>query len=432
MISSEVQRTLVKSPPELWTELSDPESLARHLGELGEIRITRTEPENLVEWEAEGTTGTVEIAPSGWGTRVKLTVARELPATADAEAALDAESDAAAAPDAEVAAADVGPGPDRAALTADAGTELAPAPDAELAPDAGTTEDAGLATEAVPGEPEDEITEPAHEPAEPILRHSEPEDQIAERKPAPATEAARRAAGWPAGGQAPGPAIESDLRAAEAREGAPVEPGGMHEWAAQTIEPDDGDLNDEYAAEEEPAPPKRGFFARLFGRRRAKAAPLDEPEPADDGFDESEGDRTETSDDIEPDLGEPATIVAHDAEDPDASAQEPSQTTAENETEIEPADLAARGTPEPDTAIGPVPAAEPQEGAQTETTALPDAAAQTEAPPAAEEPQPTTPVEDLAAELRAAEEVAAEQVEAVLTAVLDRLGSAHHRPFSRS
>ena len=41
MISTEVQRTLVKSPPELWAELSDPAALARHLGDLGEIRITR-------------------------------------------------------------------------------------------------------------------------------------------------------------------------------------------------------------------------------------------------------------------------------------------------------------------------------------------------------------------------------------------------------
>ena len=41
MISSEVQRTLVKSPPELWAEVSDPASLSRHLGELGEVRITR-------------------------------------------------------------------------------------------------------------------------------------------------------------------------------------------------------------------------------------------------------------------------------------------------------------------------------------------------------------------------------------------------------
>ena len=55
MISSEVQRTLVKSPPELWAELSDPDALARHLSELGEIRITRVEPEEKVEWEAAGT-----------------------------------------------------------------------------------------------------------------------------------------------------------------------------------------------------------------------------------------------------------------------------------------------------------------------------------------------------------------------------------------
>ena len=78
MISSEVQRTLVKSPPELWAELSDPAALSRHLGELGEIRIIRTEPERTVEWAAENTTGTVSIKPSAWGTNVKLTVTREL------------------------------------------------------------------------------------------------------------------------------------------------------------------------------------------------------------------------------------------------------------------------------------------------------------------------------------------------------------------
>jgi hypothetical protein len=77
MISSEVQRTLVKSPPELWAELGDPVSLARHLGELGEIRITRAEPEKLVEWEAEAASGTVAIKASGWGTRVTLTASRE-------------------------------------------------------------------------------------------------------------------------------------------------------------------------------------------------------------------------------------------------------------------------------------------------------------------------------------------------------------------
>ena len=80
MISSEVQRTLVKSPPELWAELSDPDALARHLGERGEIRITRVEPEKTVEWEAADTTGKVLLAPSGWGTKVTLTAAREVAA----------------------------------------------------------------------------------------------------------------------------------------------------------------------------------------------------------------------------------------------------------------------------------------------------------------------------------------------------------------
>jgi hypothetical protein len=80
MISSEVQRTLVKSPPELWAELSDPTSLARHLGELGEITITRVEPEKTVEWEAADTTGKVLLKPSGWGTKVTLSVNREIAA----------------------------------------------------------------------------------------------------------------------------------------------------------------------------------------------------------------------------------------------------------------------------------------------------------------------------------------------------------------
>lgn len=79
MISSEAQRTLVKSPPELWNELSEPASLSRHLGELGDIRITNMEPESVVEWEAELLRGTVKLEPSGWGTRVTLTVNREFP-----------------------------------------------------------------------------------------------------------------------------------------------------------------------------------------------------------------------------------------------------------------------------------------------------------------------------------------------------------------
>jgi hypothetical protein len=74
------QRTLVKSPPELWAEISDVESLARHLDEFGEIKITRVEPETTVVWEGERASGTVELEPSGWGTKVTLTAtARAVP-----------------------------------------------------------------------------------------------------------------------------------------------------------------------------------------------------------------------------------------------------------------------------------------------------------------------------------------------------------------
>jgi hypothetical protein len=68
-----VKRTLVKSPPELWSELSEVERLAKHLDAFGEIKITRLEPESTVAWEGEGASGTVSIEPSGWGTKVTLT-----------------------------------------------------------------------------------------------------------------------------------------------------------------------------------------------------------------------------------------------------------------------------------------------------------------------------------------------------------------------
>ena len=77
-----VKRTLVKSPPELWSELSEVERLAKHLDAFGEIRITRLVPESTVAWEGEAASGTVSIEPSGWGTKVTLTarVEGEVPA----------------------------------------------------------------------------------------------------------------------------------------------------------------------------------------------------------------------------------------------------------------------------------------------------------------------------------------------------------------
>jgi hypothetical protein len=218
------QRTLVKSPPELWAELSSIESLARHLGEFGEIRITRLDPETTVAWEGDRARGTVALEPSGWGTKVTIT--------------------------AELA-------------------EVEPEP------------------EPVAVEPEPVAVEPEPEP-EPVA--IEPEPVAAEPEPV--------------------------------------------------------------AAEPEPEePPKVGFFARLFGRRRKVELVVEaEPEPE------------------EPVL-EPEPVA------------------------VEPKPVAVEPEPEP-VAVEPEPEPEPVE--------------------------PPSPTLD------------AERAQAILTGVLDDLGSAHHRPFSRS
>jgi hypothetical protein len=97
-VSTEVQRTVVKSPPELWAELSDHEALSRHLDELGEIRITRAEPESMLEWEAEGVKGAVQLKAAGFGTKVTLSLTRELP---EPQAPIEDESPVAEEPEPE-------------------------------------------------------------------------------------------------------------------------------------------------------------------------------------------------------------------------------------------------------------------------------------------------------------------------------------------
>jgi len=57
----EVQRTLVKSPPELWSELNDVATLARALDEqFGAVEITRSSPETRLEWRSREAEGTVD------------------------------------------------------------------------------------------------------------------------------------------------------------------------------------------------------------------------------------------------------------------------------------------------------------------------------------------------------------------------------------
>jgi hypothetical protein len=77
MTEHQTSRTLVKSAPELWAECSDAASLARHLGSFGEIRITKLEPETAVAWEGTAASGTVRLEPSGWGTRVTMTMTEQ-------------------------------------------------------------------------------------------------------------------------------------------------------------------------------------------------------------------------------------------------------------------------------------------------------------------------------------------------------------------
>ena len=73
MDQSTAHRRLVKSPPELWAEVSSEDALGRHLAPFGEIRITRVVPETTVAWEGDRASGTVKLEPAGWGTRVILT-----------------------------------------------------------------------------------------------------------------------------------------------------------------------------------------------------------------------------------------------------------------------------------------------------------------------------------------------------------------------
>jgi len=185
MEHSTAQRRLVKSPPELWAEVSSEDTLARHLAPFGEIRITRVEPETTVAWEGERASGTVELAPAGWGTKVILT-------------AKHAERAAArAAPRAE-------PEPPRATLaTAPPRSQPEPQPEPTLAappaPDqrrhAGflarllrrRAEDAGQ-----PGPPEPRPLALGPQPPPPVpVPSPAPPAPVPERRPAPALDSPR-------------------------------------------------------------------------------------------------------------------------------------------------------------------------------------------------------------------------------------------------
>jgi hypothetical protein len=356
MISSEVQRTLVKSPPELWAEISDPESLARHLGEFGEIRITRVQPEQKVEWEADDASGTVVIKPSGWGTKVKLTVTRELaqPEAADetsvaADVQLDDEQPSAQAPE-------------QVAGEPTQGVELKP----------NTADTTALAAEQVDVADLDVKLESDADIA-PIVAAAPELESASEHSPhvEPQTEAE--------------PQAEAETRA-------------------------EADTTSEAETAPHPEPePRRGFFARLFGRRRAHAerssavepAPEPEPEPIVNELIEDEPLSAGVDGPERAFVDEPAH--EHEREPaPSATADEPTETDAQPLGEL----ATERGTPAIEQTI--------------------------DSPEASDDRSEQVASDDASTRAKLAEELAAEEVTAVLTGVLDRLGAAHHRPFSRA
>jgi hypothetical protein len=410
MSQAQVERTLVKSPPELWAELSNPASLARHLGELGEIRITRIVPEQKVEWTADNTSGSVLIKPSGWGTRVTLTASRD---SSDAKTQPEAaEPEPLTAPPSP-ASLDTEPPKPRLLTTAPPATP-------QTAPD----------------------RQPPHVKAEqaPDTPATPPRDAPAEKPPMPGPAAA--ATGAPR-------AAASELAVAAKPEPAPA-PAAPKPAPAPHPAPD---ASSAPAASCAPAQARRAgetsgrFLGRLLSRmRRGRAAhaPLPPTRP-------------------------PATRVAAPIVDNAASAAPPLPTTLAKDTSAARPQRTPASRTEPDaerpapppaapvasgpaaqlaTATAPArtPTSSPSPPERAPDTALATQSPRVDAPSDARAASPQAPVKPLAPSTHSpadkptaypsapptqASATDDEEFNEVLRGVLDSLGSAHHRPFSR-
>jgi uncharacterized protein YndB with AHSA1/START domain len=71
MYSIEVERTLVRSPRELWERLSDRPGIGRWLTD---AEIHAVEPPTRIEWSFRGASGVIELEAAPWGTRVSARV----------------------------------------------------------------------------------------------------------------------------------------------------------------------------------------------------------------------------------------------------------------------------------------------------------------------------------------------------------------------
>lgn len=191
------ERRLVKSRPELWAEVSEVERLAEHLGELGEIRITKVEPETTVAWEGEQISGTVSLEQAGWGTKVTLSATVPEPAASEPVAVVPP---AAVAPPVEPE-----PGPLTPPTEPEPGPEPIPLPDPEPDEEPEPVAEPTPAAEAQPEQigfwarlfrrrrstAEPAGVEPAPEPdAKMTAAKPEPEPTVTVAEPAPVATAA--------------------------------------------------------------------------------------------------------------------------------------------------------------------------------------------------------------------------------------------------
>ena len=355
MTSTQVQRTLVKSAPEIWAELSDPAALARHLDPVGEIRITRAEPEQKVEWEADGACGAVLIKSSGWGTRVTLTMSRE-----------EGESGSGAAPEA------AGP-PRPEALSKPAAAsepEGKPEPEAASGTEGSAHEQAAVSDSADEAAGQDSPTAPAASELD-----QEPEPELAGAPPA------------------------------HRREPEPELAGAAPAHRRELV-------------------PRRGLLARLLRRRGRPARPASSasadslhglavrspgvgPWPTASTEWVNRFPRREPDSESAPAVAEPELEEMLGEQEVPAEAQPPS------------ADEPAVGSGKPP--VGADAVGRPDSGAPDTVEAAADSPG--------EDDSGSGERQAGAAEQEAG---AAEHDAAVLSAVLDRLGAAHHRPFSRA
>jgi nicotinate-nucleotide--dimethylbenzimidazole phosphoribosyltransferase len=366
----QAERTLVKSPPELWAQLSDPSSLSRHLGEFGEIRITRVVPEQTVAWEGERASGTVELSASGWGTKVTLR----------ARLADDPAVTAAAAPE-------------------EVGHAEPPHAEASQTPTGETRPAAFELLNSLSREPLPHAQEPTSDSeAEPVDGE---EVAVAPIEPADAP-------------------VEADESTPEAGQADDSEPGA---WFAETSGPAPAHpIDAPRATVGGQRDRRRGFFARLFsGRQTAMPSGVSQPnrsQPQDAASEHTNCLPAESA--PEPEV-EPAT--APELESAPATTEPPATSDVELATIATEPRVAPNPDPEP---VAPEPRVVPD----------PDPEPVAIEPPATEDPEPT-PVESgsdpeparVATETTQPLDPA--RAEAVLTGVLDDLGAARHRPFSR-